>query len=100
MPCNMEMKKIGNHSRKILLTPKMLRKLSPRILKPDGKPSVNIRSNFEVPPDSRFMRSPKKRKLGIKPNQKRRSLVASIIPLLAKTNSSSHFLQFIINILS
>lgn len=57
---------------------------------------MNIRLNFEVPPESRFIKSPKNKKLGIKPYQKRFSLVASRIPLPAKAKSSNHFLQFIL----
>lgn len=54
-----------------------------------------MRLKREVPPESRFNKSPKNKKLIIKPHQKRFSLVASKIPLPAKVKSSSHFLQFI-----
>lgn len=75
--------------------PKIARKLLPRIFKLSGKPRTLMSSNLEKPPASKFINMPKKIKLGTKPHQKRFSLVASKIPLLAKTNSSSHFLQFI-----
>ena len=57
-------------------------------------------SNLEVPPESRFIKIPKKIKLGIKPYQKRFSLVASRMPLPASTKSSNHFLQFINSIIA
>ena len=95
MPWSMEIAKIGSQSRKGCPSPKIARKLSRRILKQSGKPSAPISSNLEVPPARRFMSMPKKIKLGIAPYQNLRSLVASIMPLPANTNSSSHFLQFI-----
>ncbi len=80
--------------------PKMARKLSPMILRLSGKPMAAMSSNLAVPPERRFISRPKKKKPGTKPYQKRFSLAASKIPLPAKANSSSHFLQFIVNILS
>lgn len=94
VPCKRAIKNIGSQSKKGWLIPKMPIKLSPRILRPSGKPRVNMRLNFEVPLDNKFIKRPKKKKLGIKPYQKRFSLVAITIPLLAKTESSNHFLQF------
>lgn len=38
IPCKIAMKKIGSQSRKALLTPKILRKLSPIMRRPFGKP--------------------------------------------------------------
>ena len=99
VPWRILMAKIGSQSRNPKLKPKIPRKLSPRILRLLGNPRANIKSNLEVPPASRFIRSPKKRKLGAKPHQKRFSLVLIKMPLPAKVNSSSHFLQFIIHIL-
>ena len=52
-------------------------------------------SNFPVPLASRFINMPKKIKDGMNPYQKRFSFVAKRIPFPAKTNPSSHFLQFI-----
>ena len=95
IPCKMEMRKMGSQSRKGWLMPKMARKLSAMILRLSGKPMAAMSSNLAVPPERRFISRPKKRKLGIKPHQKRFSLAASRIPLPAKANSSSHFLQFI-----
>ncbi len=95
IPCKTERRKIGNQSKKAWLKPKIARKLSPRILKLPVKPVAAMSSNLAVPPESRFIRSPKKRKLGVKPYQKVFSRVASRMPRPAKTNSSSHFLQFI-----
>lgn len=60
-----------------------------------GKPSAPMSSNLEVPPASRFISKPKKKKLGTKPYQKRFSRVANNIPLPASAKPSSHFLQFI-----
>ena len=100
VPCNNEMQKTGSQSRNGWLTPKMPMKLSPMIRRPSGKPKILINSNLERPPDSRFINKPKNRKLGINPYQKRFSLVASRMPLPAKTNSSHHFLQFINIIIS
>lgn len=68
--------------------------------RPPGKPCRRISSNLERPPDNRFINNPKNRKLGIKPYQKRFSLVASRIPLPAKTKPSNHFLQFIETIIA
>ncbi len=95
IPCKTERRKIGSQSKKAWLKPKMARKLSPRILRLPIKPVAVMSSNLVVPPESKFMSSPKKRKLGIKPYQKVLSRVASRMPRPAKTNSSSHFLQFI-----
>lgn len=100
MPWSRLMAKIGSQSRNGWLIPKMPRKLSPIMRKPSGKPRILISSNLDSPPESKFMRSPKKRKPGTKPYQKRFSLVASRMPLPAKTKPSSHFLQFIILIIS
>ena len=95
VPCKMQRAKIGSQSRKALLKPKMFRKESPIILRQLGKPRADISSNFEKPAERRFIKSPKKRKLVIKPYQKRFSLVASKMPLPAKVKSSKNFLQFI-----
>ncbi len=95
VPCKIEIRKIGSQSKKAWPKPKIARKLSPRILRLFLRPVVAMSSNLAVPPASKFMSNPKKRKLGIKPYQKCRLWVASRIPLPAKTNSSSHFLQFI-----
>lgn len=100
VPCKIAMKKMGSQSRKGWLIPKMAKKLSPMILRPLGKPSTLINSNLARPAFNKFMSKPKKRKLGIKPYQKRFSLVASKMPLVAKTKPSSHFLQFINNIIA
>ncbi len=94
MPWSKEIRKIGSHSRKILLTPKTPIKASPRILMVPENPLAAIRSNLAKPPERRFSKTPKNRKVMIKPHRKRRSLVASKTPFDAKTNSSSHFLQF------
>ncbi len=95
IPCNMESANTGSQSRKGWLMPKMARKLLPRILRLFSRPVEAMSSNFAVPPARRFINIPKKKKLGMKPYQKRFSLVASRIPLPAKTNSSNHFCQFI-----
>ena len=100
IPCKMLIRKIGSQSRNGWPTPKMPRKFSPRIWRDFGNPIANIRSNLEVPPASKFIRRPKKRNVGIKPHQKRFSLVASNIPLPAKAKLSSHFLQFIMVIIT
>lgn len=70
------------------------------IRSPPGNPEILINSNFANPPDSKFISSPKIKNPGTKPYQKRFSLVASKMPLPAKTNPSSHFLQFIIIIIT
>ena len=75
-------------------------KQSQVIRRPSGKPCNLINSNLVRPPDKRFISKPKNRKLGMNPYQKRFSLVASKMPLLAKTKPSSHFLQFINTIIS
>lgn len=100
MPWSRAMQKMGSQSRKGWLMPMMPRRLSPIILRPSGKPSSLINSNLLSPPESIFIKKPKKRKLGIKPYQKRFSLVASKIPLPAIANSSNHFLQFMFMIVS
>ena len=100
VPCRMAMKKIGSQSRKGWFIPKMAKKLSPMILRPLGKPSTLINSNLARPAFNKFMSKPKRRKLGIKPYQKRFSLVASKIPFAANTKPSSHFLQFINTIIA
>ena len=100
VPCRREIRKIGSQSKKGWLTPKMLTKFFPRILKHSGKPSENIKLNFEVPPDSKFIKSPNNKKAGIKPYQKRLSFVARRMPFPARRKSSNHFLQFIIIILT
>ena len=100
MPCNKLSAKIGSQSRKGWLTPKIAMKLLPSIWKLAGKPSAPISSNLLVPPASKFISMLKKIKLGTKPYQKRFSLVASSIPLPARANSSSHFLQFMITIIT
>ena len=91
---------MGNQSRKGWFKPKIARKLSEIIFQLFGKPSDDMSSNLENPPERRFMSIPKTMKVGMNPNQKRFSLVASKIPLLAITKSSSHFLQFIIVIIA
>ena len=95
VPWRMEIAKIGSQLRKGWLRPKIERKESRRILRDLGKPSAPMSSILEKPPERRFIKKPKKRKLGIKPYQKRFSRVASIIPLPASANSSKNFLQFI-----
>ena len=95
MPCKTEIAKIGSQSRNGWLKPKIPRRLSPMILRLPGRPTADISSNLAVPPESKFIRRPKNKKAGTKPYQKRFSLVASKMPLPAKTNSSHHFLQFI-----
>ena len=94
-PWSKAMQKKGSQSRKGWLTPKIPRKLSPIMRRPSGKPRIRISSNFERPPDKRFIKRPKNKKLGMKPYQKSFSLVASRMPLPAKTKPSNHFLQFI-----
>ena len=93
--CKRLIKKMGSQSKNGWPTPKIARKLWPKIRKACGKPNANIRLNFEVPPARRFISKPKNKKVGTKPNQKRFSLVASKMPLPARTKSSHHFLQFI-----
>ena len=99
MPCKMEIAKIGSQSRKGVLIPKIAKKHSPMMRRPSGKPRILISSNFDNPPDSRFISIPKNIKLGINPYQNRLSLVASNIPFPASAKSSSHFLQFICTII-
>lgn len=84
IPCKIEMAKIGNQSRKGWLTPNTAMKLLPNILRLSGKPRAPMSSNLEVPPASKFMRTPKNRKLGTKPYQKRFSLVARSMPCPAR----------------
>ena len=100
MPCKIEIAKMGSQSRKGWLMPKIAINELPRILKDSGKPRADISSNLEVPPASKFMSKPKKRKLGIKPYQKRFSFAANKMPLPARTNSSHHFLQFMLTIIT
>lgn len=100
MPCKILIRKIGSQSRKGWPTPKIPMKFLPSIPRASGKPRANIRSNLEVPPARRFISSPKNKKVGIKPYQKRFSLVASKIPLPAITKLSNHFLQFIMVIIT
>ena len=100
MPCKIEIAKIGSQSKKGWLKPKIAKNESLMILRLSGKPRAAMSSNLAVPPARRFISRPKKRKLGIKPYQKRFSFAASKIPLPAKTNSSSHFLQFIMAIIA
>lgn len=100
MPCNTAMAKIGSQSKKGWPKPKIDKKLSQMIKRLSGRPRAAISLNLAVPLASRFINVPKKIKLGIKPYQKRFSLVASKIPLPAKTKSSSHFLQFIARIIA
>ena len=95
MPWSKAIQKTGSQSRKGWLIPKMPRKLSPIMRNPSGKPKIRMSSNFDKPPDKRFIKRPKNKKLGTKPYQKSFSLVASRIPLPAKTKPSNHFLQFI-----
>ena len=95
IPCKTEMAKIGNQSRKGWLMSKMPMKLLPKIWRLSGKPRADMSSNLAKPPESRFIRNPKKKEAGTNPYQKRFSLVASRMPLLAKANPSNHFLQFI-----
>ena len=95
IPWRVQIRKIGSQSKNGWLMPKIEKKLSPRMWKTCGKPNANMRSNLDVPPASRFINMPKKINVGIKPYQKRRSLVASKIPLPAIKKSSNHFLQFI-----
>ncbi len=95
VPCRIDIAKIGNQSKNGWLTPNIAMKLCQNIWRQFGNPSAEMSSNLENPPDRRFISRLKNRKDGIKPRQKRFSLVASKIPLPAKANSSSHFLQFI-----
>ena len=73
----------------------MSSKASPMMRRPPGKPEILINSNFDKPPERRFIKRPKKKKAGIKPHQKRFSLVAKSIPFPARLKPSHHFLQFI-----
>ncbi len=95
MPCRIEIAKMGSQSKKGWLMPKIAIKQSAIIFRLPGKPRADMSSNLANPPESRFIKKPKNKNAGIKPYQKRFSLVASRIPLPAKTNSSNHFLQFI-----
>lgn len=95
VPCKMDIAKIGNQSRNGWFMPKMAIKLEPKICKLAGNPRADMSSNLANPPESKFIKNPKNKNDGTKPYQKRFSLVVSKIPLPAKTNSSSHFLQFI-----
>ena len=78
----------------------MARKLLPMICRLAGKPRAPISSNLLKPPCNKFISSPKNRKLGTKPNQKRDSLVARRMPFPANAKSSSHFLQFMFIIIA
>ena len=100
IPWSRAMQKTGSQSRKGWLMPKIPRKLSPMMRSPSGKPRIRMSSNFERPPDKRFIKRPKNKKLGMKPYQKSFSLVASRMPLPAKTKPSNHFLQFINTIIA
>ena len=100
IPWSRAIQKTGSQSRKGCLMPKIPRKLSPMIRRPSGKPWMRINSNFDRPPDKRFIKRPKNRKLGMKPYQKSFSLVASKMPFPAKMKPSSHFLQFINTIIA
>lgn len=95
IPCSIAIKKTGSQSKNGWSTPKIARKLSRMILRFSGKPRILKSSNLARPLESIFMRNPKKRKLGIKPYQKRFSLVAKRMPCPARLKPSSHFLQFI-----
>ena len=95
IPCKKANRKVGSQSTKIWLIPKILRKASFKIVMVPSKPVAAISSNLENPPARRLISIAKKIKVGMKPNQKRLSRVASRMPLPAKINSSSHFLQFI-----
>ncbi len=92
--CSSVIKKIEIQSKNSWLIPKIARNVSRIILRLSKGPSVKIRLSLEVPLESRFMRKPNSRKLGINPYQKRFSLVARRMPLPAKIKSSNHFLQF------
>lgn len=94
IPCKSEMAKIGSQSRNGWPIPNIAIKLLQIIWRLAGKPRAPISSNLAKPPDNRFIRRPKERKAGIKPYQKRFSLVARSMPLPANKNSSHHFLQF------
>ena len=100
IPWSRAMKKVGSQSKNGWLMPKTAIKLSQMMRSPLGKPRRRINSNFDKPPESRFIKSPKNRKAGMNPYQKRFSFVASRIPLPAKTKSSSHFLQFMYKIVT
>jgi len=93
-PWRKESAKIGSQSRKTWFMPKMARKASLIIFRLPEKPVAAINSNFEKPPERRFISRPKRRKAGINPAQKRFDFVTRRIPFPAKRNSSSHFLQF------
>lgn len=75
--------------------PKTLRKASLKIMMVPSKPVAYMSWNLEKPAESKFISMAKKINVGIKPYQKRFSLVAIKIPFAAKTKSSHHFLQFI-----
>ena len=95
MLCNNVMAKMYSQSRNGTLMPKIPKKDLPIICKLAGKPMSFIISKFDKPPDKRLSKVPKNIKDGIKPAQKRFSLVASKMPFPAKTKPSNHFLQFI-----
>ena len=100
MPCNKAMKNTGSQSRNGWFTPKIPIKHSQMIRRLPEKPCNLMSSNLERPPDKRFIKSPKNRKLGTKPYQKRFSLVASKMPLPARIKPSNHFLQFMETIIT
>ena len=87
-------KKVKSQSRMGTLKPKMPRKAFRMSLRLFGKPSKPIISKLVVPAERKFSRVPKIINDGTKPVQKRFSLVASRMPLPAKTKPSNHFLQF------
>ena len=92
---SMDIANIGSQSRKIWLIPNIARKHSPMTRRLAGKPSADISSNLVNPPDNKFIKKSKNKNDGTKPYQNFFSRVASSIPLPAKANPSSHFLQFI-----
>ena len=100
IPCKIAIQKTGNQSRMGCPIPKIAKRFSPMMRRLPVNPWIRISSNFDRPPDKRFISKPKKRKLGMKPYQKRFSLVARRMPLLASANPSSHFLQFMLIIVA
>ena len=94
------MKKVKSQSRIGTLIPKIPRKASRMSLRLFGKPSKPIISKFVVPAERKLSKVPKIRNDGMKPIQKRFSLVVSKMPLPAKTKPSNHFLQFMVIIIT
>lgn len=100
IPCSRAIEKVDSQSRNGWLKPNIARKESSKTCRLSGNPRAPINSNLEKPPCNRLINIPKNKKLGIKPYQKRFSLVASKIPFAAIAKSSNHFLQFMIMIIA